>query len=286
MSAGHDSNYDACLQSLRQTDLDRYLSCLLINEDRRGPIAALYAFNAEIARVRDLIREALPGEVRYQWWRDLLAGNRQGEARANPLAAGLLHAIETWQLPRQPLVSLIDARIFDLYDDPMDNVAAFEGYAGETAATLIQMASLVLDADAARDLGETAGHAGVAHAVAGALLLMPLHRHRGQLYLPLDILAATGLDRETFLAGEDKQRVSAAIAAFSGFGKDHLQKARNAARHRLKEPVIGAYLPVSLAETVLDRATVAGAGLFERSIQPPQWRRQWRMWRALRSSSF
>lgn len=285
MSSSHDQDYRACLQSLRQTDLDRYLSCLLISEDKRGPVAALYAFNAEIARVRDLVREALPGEVRYQWWRDLLDGERPGEAEANPLAAGLFHAIEAFHLPRQPLIDLVEARIFDLYDDPMENVSAFEGYAGETAAALIQLASLVLDAGVARDLSEAAGHAGVAQAVAGSLMLMPLHRQRGQLYLPLDILAATGLDRQGFLAGEDKERVSVAIAAFAGFGRDHLRKAREASRGRLKGPVMGAYLPVSLVETVLERATSAGASLFEKPIQPAQWRRQWRMWRALRLSS-
>jgi phytoene synthase len=58
------------------------------------------------------------------------------------------------------------------------------------------------------------------------LLLMPLHRHRGQVYIPLEILAATGLDRDTFLAGEDTARISAAIEAFAGLGRDHLARAR------------------------------------------------------------
>jgi len=28
-----------------------------------------YAFNAEVAAIRDRISQALPGEIRLQWWR-------------------------------------------------------------------------------------------------------------------------------------------------------------------------------------------------------------------------
>lgn len=63
--------------SSEEADRDRYLSVLYAPEDKRGALATLYAFNAEIARIRDLVHEPLPGEVRLQWWRDLI----NGEAR-------------------------------------------------------------------------------------------------------------------------------------------------------------------------------------------------------------
>ncbi len=131
-------NGDICLATLRGTDRDRYLACLLSPPDKRGALAALYAFNAEIARIRDVVREPLPGEIRLQWWRDLLEGSARGDSTGNPVAAGLLEAIETYRLPRQTLVDMIEARIFDLYDDPLTDRNALEGYAGETASALIQ----------------------------------------------------------------------------------------------------------------------------------------------------
>jgi phytoene synthase len=266
-----------CLTMLREMDRDRYLACLLSPEDNRPALAALYAFNAEIARIRDLVREPLPGEVRMQWWRDLLEGNPHGDDQANPVAAGLLAAVEAHRLPRQTLINMIEARIFDLYDDPMENRTALEGYAGETASALIQLSSIVLAPDAAAVSAEAAGHAGVAQAMAGLLLLMPLHRRRGQVYIPLDILSAVGLDRETFLAGEDRARVTAAIEVFSGLALDHLDKARKAA---LPAAVFPAFLPVALAAPVIKTARKVGAGLFERDILPSQLRRQWLMAKA------
>ena len=268
------TNQDISLAMLRDTDRDRYLACLLSPEAKRGALAALYAFNAELARIRDLVHQPLPGEIRMQYWRDLLEGNAHGSTEANPLAAALLTAVETHRLPRQTLVNMIEARIFDLYDDPMESRTSLEGYAGETASALIQLASLVLSPEDATKSADAAGHAGVAQAISGMLLLMPLHQRRGQVYIPLEILSATGLDRETFLAGTDRPRISAAIEAFAGLGRDHLAKARASA---LSPVIVPAFLPVALAEPVLVKAQKRGAAVLEGSLQEPQWRRQMRM---------
>ncbi len=112
------TNQEICLAMLRDIDRDRYLACLLSPDDKRGALAALYAFNAELARIRDLVHEPLPGEIRMQYWRDLLKANAHGSIEANPLAAApFFRPIETHRLPRQTLVDMIEARIFDLYDD-------------------------------------------------------------------------------------------------------------------------------------------------------------------------
>ena len=272
-------NLDVCLATLRDTDRDRYLACLLSPADKRNSLAALYAFNAEIARIRDSVREALPGEVRMQWWRDLLDGNPHGDSQSHPVAAALLTTIEQYRLPRPVLANMIEARIFDLYDDLFEDRNALEGYAGETASALIQLASLVLSAEDAPASAEAAGHAGVAQAMAGILLLMPLHRRRGQVYIPADMLSAAGLDRETFLEGDDRQRIGIAIELFAAHALDHLERARRA---KVPKAVFAAYLPVALSGPVILAARKAGVGVFEGELQLSQLRRQW----ALAKASF
>ena len=59
---------------------------------------ALYAFNVEVARVREVAREPLPGEIRLQWWSEVLRGERVEEASANPVASALLTVIERYRL--------------------------------------------------------------------------------------------------------------------------------------------------------------------------------------------
>lgn len=73
------------LVDLRDTDRDRYLACLLAPADKQRSLAALYAFNAEIARIRDLVHEPIPGEIRMQWWRDLIGNDAaSGEGIRSP----------------------------------------------------------------------------------------------------------------------------------------------------------------------------------------------------------
>lgn len=263
------------LAALKESDVDRYLAVLLSPEPKRRSLAALYAYNAELARVRDIVHEPLPGEVRLQYWRDLLEGAAHGSSEANPIASELLLAIERDHLPLAPLVAMSEARIFDLYDDPMENQASFEGYAGETASALIQLASLVLDADKAPACAETAGHAGVAQAIAGALLLLPQHRRRGQIYLPAEILSATGLSRDAFLTGEGDARLNGAISAFAGLGLDHLAKAM--ASGPIPESLMPAFLPAALSHPVLEAAARNGERAVSGRLRAPQWRRQIRM---------
>lgn len=278
------ANYAHCLTVLRETDRDRYLACLLAPAEKQGALAALYAFSAEIARVRDMVREALPGEIRLQWWRDLLEGEADGDASANPLAAALLATVKEHALPIAVLTDMIEARVFDVYNDPMESRASFEGYAGETASALIQLASLILDPVDAPKSANAAGHAGVAQAVAGALLMLPIHRRRGQVYLPADLLAATGLTPEALLDGSDRPAATRAVEAFVGLGREHLAKAR--AANGISVANRPAFLPISLVRHILDAVEKAGAGALERSPQPAQWRRQWWMWRAMRRGPF
>ncbi|HEV7321978.1 MAG TPA: phytoene/squalene synthase family protein [Ensifer sp.] len=272
------------LADLRDTDRDRYLACLLAPTDKQRALAALFAFNGELARIRDLVREPLPGEIRMQWWRELI-GNAAATGEGHPLAETLLQCIREHRLPVSVFENMIDARIFDLYDDPMEDRSALEGYAGETASALIQLSCLILDPQNAAKSAEAAGHAGVAQTVAGLLMLLPMHLRRGQVYLPADLLRATGLDRETLIARENSAAITQAIRAFAGFGRDHLAKAR--AQAATISPLnIPAFVPLALAEPIFDRAEAVGAGLLQKPIRPAQWRRQWWMWRASRRRQF
>ena len=274
-----------CLALLREGDRDRYLCALLTPEDRRAPVAALYAFNLELARIRDVTSEPMIGEMRLQWWTDLINGSAHGEASANPVAAGLLAAIDEFGLPRSMLLNMIEARQFDQYNDPMPDRNSFEGHAGETASALIQLASMALDRKGSEKSSDAAGHAGVALLVSGCLLLMPRHRARGQVYVPADILSASGLDAEGFLAGDDKGALQRLVVAFSAYGKDHLQEARKRAA-TIGPECFAAFLPLGIAAHTLEFAARRSQSVAVKPLATPQWRRQWWLWQAARRGAF
>jgi len=260
---------------VRQADSDRYLSALYAPEEKRGALFALYAFNAEIAAVRDRVSQPLTGEIRLQWWRDVLADAQNAEAAAgHPIAIALLDAIRSHLLPTQTFQNMIEARIFDLYDDPMPTRTDLEGYCGETASALIQLSALVLDPEAASRSGALAGHAGCAQAIAGLLRLLPLHRRRGECYIPLDMLQAVGTTRDGLISGEDRAGATRAVAAMVALGREHLNAFTRGAK-ALPASLRPAYLPLALTGAYLDRIVSGALDPLETSAGLSPARKHW-----------
>src|SRR6267154_1500099 len=130
-----------CEALVRAADKDRFLAALFAPAEHRGALHALYAFNIEIARVREIIREPLAGEIRLQWWNDAIAGQGGDEAGSHPVAAALLAAVARHRLPAALLTALIAARRFDLYNDPMLALADFDDYARATSSAIIELSA-------------------------------------------------------------------------------------------------------------------------------------------------
>jgi len=268
-----------CENLVHAGDKDRWLASLFAPADRREHLHALYAFNMEIARVRELAREPMAGEIRLQWWREVLAGTRLGEAAANPVAAAVLETIARYSLPIQIFLDLIEARAFDLYNDPMPTLDAFAGYGRRTASGLIALAARVLDSD--HDASEAAGPAGIAHATTGLLRAFALHASRGQIYLPGDVLARHGVDFSDILAGRTTDALRAALAELRGFAREQFDLFA-ACRHALPPATASAFLPVALVPAYLARMGRRDYDPFRTPVEVPQWRRQFILWRAAR----
>lgn len=256
---------------LRENDRDRYFSTLVLKPGPRAAIQALYAFNADVASIRDRSREPAPGEIRLQWWADALAGEGHGAVRQNPIADALLGAIEEYRLPTGALTRLIAARRFDLYDDPMPDVRSFEGYAGETVSVLYQLAAMILNAGREVETGDAAGHLGVAHALVGHLRAFGLNASRGRLVLPLSVFTANGVTESEIFSGTASEGLLAARAQLTDMARDHLEKGATAIAH-LPRPLRPAFAMTALLKAQLD----AVARNNETPFSPPPDIADWR----------
>jgi len=272
------AHYLHCDELIRAGDRDRWLANLLAPADKRLHLSALYAFNLEIARVREIVADPMPGEIRFQWWRDALAGVR-GDVQAHPVAAPLIDTIRRFNLPRKAFTDLIAARSFDLYDDPMPTEADLEGYCGETSSALIRLATLVLAAGADPGGADAAGHAGVAFAMTGLMRALPWHASRGQVFIPGDLLARHGIGRDDLLAGRPGAPIAAVLADMRSATRRHLGAAR-AAMASVASPARPAFLPVALCPAYLRLMERRSYDPFTTLIELPQWRKQWILWRA------
>ncbi|SFE42208.1 phytoene/squalene synthase family protein [Methylobacterium sp. 13MFTsu3.1M2] len=270
-----------CEGLVRAGDPDRYYATLFAPAAARPHLFALYAFSLTIARVREAVSNPMAGEIRLQWWRDALQGEARGDVRANPVAAALEEAIRANRLGRQPFVDLIDARVFDLYEDPMPRVNDLEGYCGETASALFRLASLLIGNGTEPGGAGAAGHAGVAYGITGLLRALPWHARAGQVYLPADILGRYGVTREDIVTGRGGPGLRRACADLRALARQHL-KAFEAARPTIAPSAGAAFLPTALVEPYLAAMERASYDPLNTPVELPRWRRLWRLWWAAR----
>lgn len=269
-----DDNYRHCETLIRGADKDRYLATLFAPAEKRGPLFALYAFNVEIESVLERAREPMPGEIRLQWWRDVINGERTGEAAANPIAAALRDIIDHFSLPKQRLLDLIEAHSFDLYDDPMPTYEALEGYARKTSGTIFDLAARIAGAPA-----EYAGdRAGLAYGMTALLRSFALHASRRQFFLPVTFLENGSTPEEAF-AGQSSPFLVNALGMVRRRARENLE-AFEALLPQLPATTLPAFLPVALVPGYLSAMERSGYDPFRSDPNVPQWRRQWVLWRS------
>jgi phytoene synthase len=214
----------AAADQLRKDDPDRYFATLVLPEAVRAKAQALFAFSSEIAGIAARVSEPNAGEIRLRWWIDAIEGQGHGAVARHALAAELLAA----GFSAPPLLRLIRARRFDLYADPMPDVATFEGYAGESVSVLYQLVAVLLNGGEEPANGDAAGHLGVAQALIGHLRAFGYHSSRGRIFLPWSIFAANGVLEEEVLGGTVGEGLLAALQQMRELATDHLRKARDA----------------------------------------------------------
>jgi phytoene synthase len=269
-----------CEQVVRRADKDRFFATLFAPAKYRRALFALYAFNVEVARVRELAREPLPGEMRLQFWIDLLENKGHGEIEAHPVASALADTVVRYGIRPHALAELLEARRFDLYNEPFGSIDELEAYTEKTSSVLIELAARILSNGSDPGIAALARPAGIAFAVAGLLRAFPLHAARGQLYVPIEILDRHGARPEEVFAGKNSPELRAALADMRRLARRHLAQA-----HELlpagASALLPAVLPVALVRPTLKRLERRRNNPF-RLIDIPSWRRQWIIWRAAR----
>jgi 15-cis-phytoene synthase len=272
-----------CADLVRTHDFARYASTLFVTAVPRRALLSIYAFNVEISRVREQVSQPLPGEMRLQWWTDMLAGTGQGGVEGNPVAAELMLAVRNCRLPVEPLARLIEEHQFDLYNDPMPSMAALEGYVNDTSSALFALAARVVGRPS-EEIDHVARHAGLAQGIVEVIAGLPLDASRRQLFVPLQLLQQHGSGMEEVFSGRQTPQARAAIDQLIGEARGHLDTAFELLGGVSPE-VRPTFLPLALVRRDLKRMSRADNDPFVPRATS-RFRILWTLWRASRSPGF
>ena len=257
---------DYCANRVRRFDRDRFLTALFCPSDRRADLLALYAFNIEIAGVRETVSEPLLGHIRIQWWRDALDGIYDGDPPAHHVAGPLSRAVRCHRLQRGRFETLLAARAGDLESVQPPTMQALETYAEATSATITHLALQVVGAVAGA-AEETGRHVGVAWSLTGLLRALPLHVAGRRICLPVAACRDAGIDVDALFNGAPQPGMARAVAEVAAAARGHLAAAR-ALRRNCPRAAVPALLPAVLAGTYLDRLQRAGFDPFRAAGRP------------------
>jgi len=155
-------NVSYCETLVREEDRDRFLATLFASAHVRPALFSIYAFDLEIAHISGRVSEPLAGEVRLQWWRDIITGAAREQAAGSPVAAALVQTIGRYKLPEWIFIGLIEAQRDVLYRKPVETIEQFEQWAGKTHGGIFALAVRVLSGDGDPGLDDLSRHAGIA----------------------------------------------------------------------------------------------------------------------------
>jgi phytoene synthase len=235
------------LEFVRRADPDRFFCALFAPPERRGALLALYAFNHELARAREAVREPMLALMRLQWWREVVEGARRRHEVAGPVGAalddGALHAAD--------LLAMVTAREVEA-EAAIPGRAEWQAYVEGTAGMLAVAAGRALGAEAA--LLPRLADLGVAYGVAGQMRSVRALARQGRCLLPEDVLAAHGLSVHAAMAAPDAAELRPVLVELAHWGGQRLRRGAG----RLPRGVLAAGLPGVLARRDLRRVGAAG----------------------------
>ena len=191
--AAHD---DYCLTQVRQGDRDRYLALLFAPAPAREGLAAIAAFNLELARAASEISESMLGLVRLQWWREAVEEIRAGGVtRRHPVVEALAAATRGHGLSSDRMLAMIAGKEEELESGDPPAQAAFEARADATAGNLIRLSLEAVGLDPMEtDLAGASAEIGRAYASIGCARSVLLDARRRRVRLPAEALAEAGVD--------------------------------------------------------------------------------------------
>lgn len=262
---------------VRSQDRDRYLAALLAPAGVRDALLAVYAFNIELSRVAEVVREPHLGEIRLQWWRDAVAA---GKPVGQAVADGVTEVQTKYALPEDLIQGMIDARGFDLDSEPMPTMAALRQYLGATAGAVFEAGARICGAPV-EAAAAMARHAGVAYGLTGMMRTLPFYASHGKIPIPADVLSQHGVDPDTLFRGEDSAALRAALAKLRVVATAELDAARTAFT-AIPAAARAVFLPLALVEPYLAKLAAPRHRPLHDIAELSPLTHVWRIWRAHR----
>lgn len=248
---------------------------------KRSALAAVYAYQREVAEVVHSVSEPAVARVKLQWWREELQRAFSGQPQ-HPIAQALQQeAIGRHQLAHEYFEQIIEGAEMDLEYGAYPSFKELSLYCHRMGGSVTQLAVDVCGYEDRQTVH-------YAHDLGMGLQLTALLRNvrrdvdAGRIYLPEDEMRQTGVSREDLYQRQTPERVRALFSLqaerIRAFFAQALEKLPAQDRAAQRPGVILAHLNLAW----LDEMEREGFPLLERSFRLTPIRKLWIAWRTAR----
>lgn len=203
-------NLSYCGDLVRTHDPDRFLISMFAPAEFREDLWALFAFNHEIAKTREVVSDTTLGLIRLQWWRDALKDIYEGkDAPEHEILKPLAAAIKRHNLSKEDFDNLIYAREFDLEDVMPGNIEGLLNYADFTTTPLLKQALRICGEDPDQHVIQPVA---TNYTLAGVLRAAGFLVYHGRYLFPEDLMNKYYLTKENLLTEQKRKDLKSMIA--------------------------------------------------------------------------
>nr|WP_319389213.1 squalene/phytoene synthase family protein [uncultured Cohaesibacter sp.] len=278
-------DFTFCQSELKHLDPVGHFIALTAPAIHRPSLMVLRAFLATINRIPAQVSTPEMGQIRLQWWRDVVTdtqssyGNGCGLANIGPLATALKQVQRQYHLPVEHLTAIVDALDFYLDHSPMPDEAAYRHHVWQTDALPMLLTCQILNGGEGPRLPEGLLESfGLATGLARHLHNWPLDAANHQLFLPLDSFTRHGVSLSDLFSGLQPDGLRIVIEALCHLAKANYEMAMASLREMQKEDA-ARLSPAFLALATVPRALSLRRKSPAAQLSVANWRSYWSIWR-------
>ncbi|MDW8324829.1 MAG: presqualene diphosphate synthase HpnD [Burkholderiales bacterium] len=171
----------------------------LLEPARRRALTAFYAFCREVDDIVDECREPVVARAKLAWWRAEVERLYAG-APQHPVARALGEYVERYAIAREQLMEIMDGVEMDLEQSRYADFRALRLYCHRVAGVVGEVSAQIFGYSERGTL-KYAALLGLALQLTNIIRDVGEDARRGRIYLPLDELAAHGVEEADILAG-------------------------------------------------------------------------------------
>ena len=188
-----------CQEKCAASGSSFYYSFLFLPPHRRQAIMALYAFCREVDDVVDECQDLSIASTKLAWWRHELTHLEAGQPQ-HPVTQALLVARESFSLPTEQMIEIIDGMEMDLQQSRYLDFKGLSLYCYRVASVVGLLAAEIFGYED-RQTQKYAHDLGMAFQLTNIIRDVGEDARRGRIYIPMDELKQFNVPAADILNG-------------------------------------------------------------------------------------